>query len=123
MITNRGRRKRQAGGQETTMLSGECPCDPDLKMAKQNCVGAANSDDMAFTDIDTLRDDNGRSIASLPSCPPTKAHLRISTEFEPFSAPINNMGDCHRSMNTFEPIDITIRPYVFVSVCCYDSNG
>ena len=122
MIPNRGRRKRQAIGQEIQMPSGECPADPAVQMAKRECVSIAMSDDASFMDISTLRDANGGDITTLSKCPPTKAQLGISTEFEPFTV---QTGDCHRSKNTFDPSlkgSGLQRPYIFISVCCYDAN-
>ena len=103
--------------------SGKCPADAAMQDEKQLCRDTAQADDGSFVDIDELEDSNMQTWRTLSQCPPTRAHLQISTEFEPF--PLQT-GDCYRSRNTFVPSlssNSLLRPYEFVSVCCYDTIG
>ena len=120
MIPEGGRKKRQTGNTEGAP-SGVFPADRATQEAKSLCRDFADSDDASFQDIDALKDNNDLTWQSLSQCPPTKAQLEISTEFEPFP----HQGDsCYRSKNTFKPLSRNFqRPYEFVSVCCYERFG
>ena len=123
MIPDRGTMTQQIF-EQMGAPSGACPADTAIQMAKELCHNIANLDDASFTNINTLRDRNDESWTVLSKCPPTRVQLEISTEFNSFSS---QAGDCYRSKNTFVPTAISgnplIRPYEFVSVCCYERNG
>ena len=122
MVPEGGRKKRQTGN-TAGPPSGECPADLATQEAKQICSLIAEADDESFENIDLLEDDNGQTWQILSQCPPTRAQLEISTEFDPFCC---QDDDCYRSRNTFEPSIIgnrLQRPFEFISVCCYNAIG
>ena len=117
---NGGRRKRQLddGG-----ASGKIDHNRTIAL----CGIYAITDDASIPDIFALRDMNGNNITSLPPCPPTTDQIGIVSHiFEAFPTQPDN---CFRSNsdNTFLPDPSRgslHRPFIFVSVCCYDSvNG
>lgn len=59
------------------------------------------------------------AVEELPQCPPTETLNVISPEFTDFS------DNCFRSRAIFDHSDplLTDRPYEFVSICCYSSDG
>ena len=76
------------------------------------CVTIARADDAAIADINTFPD-----LDELPSCPPTKVRLTISTDFQEFP---QQTGDCYRSNFVLTGVGST---FEFSTICCYAANG
>lgn len=113
------RRKRQAQG---TLPADELPAGEELVAAVEMCNGFSRFDGFSIPDIGETKGENSVSILELvPKCPPTRLHMDISTEFVEFPAQV---GDCFRSINSYAANNPNLlKPYEFVSICCYNING
>ena len=115
------RRKRQLAGTDEPAY-GPVPTNPELRAFYEECVGLAMVDQASIPDANNLMDVQGRSTFEvLPACPPTRDLVQLS----PLFVPLNDASrDCFQSTIDFVPVNpnSTMRPYRFVSVCCYDDN-
>jgi hypothetical protein len=119
MATGMGRNKRQTnlgnGG-----ITGQVPVGVNLEKIAYACTAIADKDDVLFMEISSLE-----VFENLPECPPTKSQLLLSPEFKEFPP---QTGDCHRSVNSYEPDDLMLmltlqESLEFFTVCCYDIYG
>ena len=117
------RRKKRQNAMVDGALANLIPANPQVRMNVARCNGIADFDDVNIPDIENIVLLDGRMedpLSQVPHCPPTRAQIDISTLFESFP---EKPGDCFRSRNVYEPEGQDLqRLYVFVSVCCYDSN-
>ena len=119
MATSGGRRKRQNNIEQGT--GGAIPTNAEIQAMRAICLAIANSDNEAFTDINTLRDSEDRAFSNvLPLCPQSRALLRLSPMFQQDQFTIQP-GDCYRSNDLYTPTNV--ENYQFASVCCYDPNN
>ncbi len=120
------RRKRQIEEVDLTgdgePAYGAVPTSEEVKGTAERCKGIAGADEASITDPNNLMDIRNRLIFDiLPACPPTKDLAEISALFEC----LNDLTrDCYRSTMFFEPFSLGgfLRPYRFISICCYDTN-
>lgn len=100
---------------------GPLPVDPDIRAAAEMCNRIAELDRLSIPNVDGLSNQEGLFIFDvLPHCPPTMNLAEISTIFERLS---DQTRTCYQSTITFEPFAFNLlRPYRFVSVCCYNMN-
>ena len=112
------RSKRQSTGGEPGI--GPVPGDSEVMRAAEICNALATVDRVSIPNADDLRDQEGRHIFDvLPPCPPTRGQVVMNSLFGPF---FDETRNCYQSTVTFEPFfAILLRPYSFVSVCCYDA--